>query len=116
MQIYDEIELYLPDKKREYLYKMIQKAKNIYMLFKRIEINKIGVVTCSADMISRLTNTQIQNIINLYTDKLIKFQKLISVNNCSCTYDISKVFNSPKVEVHILSKLSTPSHIFRKKF
>jgi hypothetical protein len=34
-QIYDEIELYLPGKKREYLHKMTQKAKNIYMLVQR---------------------------------------------------------------------------------
>src|SRR5947207_1043982 len=76
------MELYLPGKKREYLRKMTQKAKNIYMLFKGIGIDKIGVVTSSADVISRLTDTQIQNIINLYTDELTKSQKLISVNNC----------------------------------
>ncbi|GES82230.1 hypothetical protein GLOIN_2v1882276 [Rhizophagus clarus] len=73
-QIYDEMELYLPSKKREYLRKMTQKAKNIYTLFKRIGIDKIGVVTCSADAISRLTDAQIQNIINLYTDELTKSQ------------------------------------------
>jgi len=53
-QIYDEMELYLPGKKREYLRKMTQKAKNIYILFKRIGIDKVGVVTPSADAISRL--------------------------------------------------------------
>src|SRR2546423_5856281 len=83
MQIYDEMELYLPGKKREYLRKMIQKAKNIYTLFKGIGIDKIGVVTSSADAISRLTDAQIQNIINLYTDELTKSQNLIGVNNCS---------------------------------
>ncbi|CAI2194863.1 5368_t:CDS:2 [Funneliformis geosporum] len=81
MQIYDEMELYLSGKKREYLRKMTQKAKNIYTLFKEIEIDKIGVVTSSADAISRLTDAQIQNIISLYTDELTKSQKLISVNN-----------------------------------
>ncbi|GES76650.1 hypothetical protein GLOIN_2v1882276 [Rhizophagus clarus] len=82
MQIYDEMELYPPGKKREYLRKMIQKAKNIYTLFKGIGIDKIGVVTSSAEATSRLTNAQIQNIINLYTDES---QKLIGVNNCSHT-------------------------------
>ena len=48
-QIYDEMELYLPGKKREYLRKMTQKAKNIYTLFKGIGIDKIGLVTSSAD-------------------------------------------------------------------
>ncbi len=56
MQIYDEIELYFPGKKREYLYKMTQKAKNIYILFKGIGINKIEVVTSNADRIFRLTD------------------------------------------------------------
>ncbi|RIA87205.1 hypothetical protein C1645_740298 [Glomus cerebriforme] len=82
-QIYDEMELYLPGKKREYLRKMTQKAKNIYTLFKGIGVDKIGVVTSSADAISRLTDAQIQNIINLYTDELTKSQKLIGMNNCS---------------------------------
>ncbi|RIB19621.1 hypothetical protein C2G38_2306493 [Gigaspora rosea] len=74
-QIYDEMELYLPGKKREYLRKMTQKAKNIYTLFKGIGIDKIGVVTSSADAISRLTDAQILNIIN----ELTKSQKLIGV-------------------------------------
>src|ERR1700733_9679096 len=87
-QIYDEMKMYLPGKKREYLRKMTQKAKNIYTLFKGIGIDKIGVVTSSADAISRLTDAQIQNIINLYTDELIKSQKLIGVNNCSRARDL----------------------------
>ncbi|GBB91689.1 hypothetical protein RclHR1_19040012 [Rhizophagus clarus] len=98
-QIYDEMELYLPGKKREYLRKMTQKAKNIYTLFKGIGIDKIGVVTSSADAISRLTDAQIQNIINLYTDELIKSQKLIGVNNCSRARDLlpeSNKFGSKK--------------------
>ena len=63
------MDLYLPGKKREYLRKMTQKAKNIYTLFKGIGIDKIGVVT---DAISGLTDAQIQNIINLYSAELIK--------------------------------------------
>ncbi|CAI2178365.1 19947_t:CDS:2 [Funneliformis geosporum] len=43
-----------------------------------IEIDKVRVVTLSADVISRLTDIQIQNIINFYTTKS---QKLIGVNN-----------------------------------
>ncbi|PKB98130.1 hypothetical protein RhiirA5_431883 [Rhizophagus irregularis] len=106
MQIYDEMELYLPGKKREYLRKMTQKAKSIHTLFKGIGIDKIGVVTSSADAISRLTDAQIQNIINLYTDELIKSQKLIGVNNCSRTRDLPAESNksgSPDV------RISTPS-------
>ena len=99
-QIYDEMELYLPGKKREYLRKMTQKAKNIYTLFKGIGIDKIGLVTSSADAISRLTDAQIQNIVNLYTDELTKSQKLIGVNNCSRARDLpveSESKNSPDV-------------------
>src|ERR1051325_4431454 len=99
-QIYNEMELYLPGKKREYLRKMTQKAKNIYTLFKGIGIDKIGVVTSSADAISRLTDAQIQNIINLYTDELIKSQKLIGVNNCSRARDLpSESKKSPDVRI-----------------
>ena len=85
--------------KREYLRKMTQKAKNIYTLFKGIGIDKIGVVTSSADAISRLTDAQIQNIINLYTDELTKSQKLIGVNNCSRTRDLLESKKSPDVGI-----------------
>ncbi|GET51212.1 hypothetical protein GLOIN_2v1790949 [Rhizophagus irregularis DAOM 181602=DAOM 197198] len=103
-QIYDEMELYLPGKKREYLRKMTQKAKNIYTLFKGIGIDKIGVVTSSADAISRLTDAQIQNIINLYTDELTKSQKLIGVNNCSHTRGLP-------AEVPAFSQPNAPSEM-----
>jgi hypothetical protein len=104
MQIYDEMELYLPGKKREYLCKMTQKAKNIYTLFKGIGIDLIGVVTSSADAISRLTDAQIQNIINLYTDELTKSQKLIGVNNCSRTRGLP-------AEVPAFSQPNAPSEM-----
>jgi hypothetical protein len=64
------------------------------------------VVISNADAISRLTDVQIQNIINLYIDKLTKSQKLISVNNCLRVRDLpaeSELKNSPDV------KISTPS-------
>ncbi|RGB23673.1 hypothetical protein C1646_774162, partial [Rhizophagus diaphanus] len=83
MQIYDEMEL-------------------------NTGIDKIGVVTSSADAISRLTDAQIQNIINLYTDELIKSQKLISVNNCSRARDLTAELNksglkkSPNVRISTL--------------
>jgi hypothetical protein len=119
-QIYDEMELYLPGKKREYLRKMTQKTKNIYTLFKGIGIDKIGVVTSSADAISSVTDAQIQNIINLYTDKLTKSQKLISVNNCSHTYDLpaeSESKKSPDVRISIppISKINQTNEQFQSK-
>jgi len=39
-------------------------------------------------VISRLTDAQIQNIINLYNNELTKFQKLIRINNCLCACDL----------------------------
>jgi hypothetical protein len=84
-QIYDEMEPYLPGKKRENLRKMTQKAKNIYTLFKEIGIDKIGLVTYSVDAIGSLTGAQIQNIINLYTAEC---QKVIGVKNSSRSRDL----------------------------
>jgi len=80
---------------------MTQKAKNIYTLFKGIGIDKIGVVTSSADAISRLIDAQIQNIINLYTDELTKSQKLISVNNCSRAHDLPAESESKKLDTKV---------------
>ncbi len=42
------------------------RAKKIHKLFEKnsIEIDKIKYVTCNANKISKLTNTQIQNIID----------------------------------------------------
>ncbi|GES79009.1 hypothetical protein GLOIN_2v1882276 [Rhizophagus clarus] len=84
-QIYDEMESYLPGKKRENLRKMTQKTKNIYTLFKEIGIDKIGLVTYSVDAIGSLTGAQIQNIINLCTAEC---QKVISVKYSSRSHDL----------------------------
>src|SRR5436305_12307558 len=89
-QIYEEMEPYLPGKKRENLRKMTQKAKNIYTLFKEIGIDKIGLVTYSVDAIESLTGAQIQNIINLYSEEC---QKVISVKNSSRSRDLPTVLN-----------------------
>ncbi|CAB4388171.1 unnamed protein product [Rhizophagus irregularis] len=72
------------------------------MLFKGIGMDKIGVVTCSADVISRLTDAQIQNIINLYIDELTKSQKLISVNNCLRARDLPAESESKKLDTKVL--------------
>jgi len=94
-QIYDEMELYLPGKKRENLRKMTQKAKNIYTLFKEIGIDKIGLVTYSVDAIGSLTGAQIQNIINLYTAEC---QKVIGVKNSSRSHDLLAELNVVWIE------------------
>ena len=88
-QIYNEMEPFLLDIKREYLHKKTQKARNIYTLFKEIGIDKIKQVTYSADAISSLTGVQIQNIIKLFSEKpnvelvneKAECQKVIGVKN-----------------------------------
>jgi hypothetical protein len=92
---------------------MTQKAKSIYILFKGIGIDKIGVVTSSADAISRL--------INLYTDKLTKSQNLIGVNNCSCARDLPAELNkseSPDVgtSTSTTSQTSIKMHVENSEF
>ncbi|CAH1763975.1 1460_t:CDS:2 [Entrophospora sp. SA101] len=79
-QFYDEMEPYLPGVKREYLHKMTQKAKNIYTLFKGIGIDKIEHITYSADAISRLTDAQIQNIINHFPKKFTNSKSEVSIS------------------------------------
>ncbi|CAG8619235.1 8809_t:CDS:2 [Cetraspora pellucida] len=110
-QIYDEMMLYLSGIKREYLRKMIQKAKNIYTLFKGIGIDKIRLITYSADAISRLTDTQVQNIIKVYTDELAKSQKLIGVNNCehACNLPVTESqISDSKTKILSETKISMP--------
>ncbi|RHZ45881.1 hypothetical protein Glove_645g52 [Diversispora epigaea] len=113
-QIYDKMMKYLPEIKREYLRKKTQKAKTIYTLFKGIGKDKIRLVSYSADAISRLTDTQVQNIIKLYTDELdkTKSQKLIGVNNCSRVYDLTEIVESQisnsKTKILSETKVSMP--------
>ncbi|CAG8658845.1 7362_t:CDS:1, partial [Acaulospora colombiana] len=90
---------HLPGIKREYLRKMTKKARTIYTLFKGIGIDKIEYITYSVDAISSLTGTQIQNIINLYSEELdtkipsSESQKLIGVKNSS------RVYAQPKYDI-----------------
>nr|CAG8585917.1 7795_t:CDS:2 [Entrophospora candida] len=116
-QIYDEMMQYLPGIKREYLHKMTQKARTIYTLFNGIGKDKIEYITYSVDAISSLTSTQIQNIINLYTEELdakvslSESQKLIGMKNSSHAHDQSKSDIETKVCKEILSetKVSLPT-------
>ena len=53
------------------------------MLFgeKGVGINRIKLVTCSASDISRLNNTQIQNIINYVNDRVHIISKTVTNGN-----------------------------------
>src|SRR3954451_2469848 len=71
--IYKEMLQYLPNVTLGNLRIRTHRAKNILMLFgeKGVGIDRIKLVTCSASDISRLTNTQIQNIIDYVNDKTV---------------------------------------------
>ena len=59
------------------------RAKKILKLFgeKGVGIDKIKLVTCSASDISRLTNAQIQNIINYVNDLAHVTSKTVTIGN-----------------------------------
>ena len=69
-QVYDFIIKELPDTKRKTLCKRTQKALRINSLFEIIGMDKIRhIKTYSADTISRFTSSQIQTIIDHFTEK-----------------------------------------------
>ncbi|RHZ84149.1 hypothetical protein Glove_85g69 [Diversispora epigaea] len=108
-QIYNEMMPYLSGIKREYLRKMTQKAKNIYTLFKGIGIDKIGLVTYSADAISRLTDTQIQNIIKLYTDELDAKVSPLCETKSQISDSKTKILSETKVSMPVKPQASDAS-------
>ena len=78
--IYKEMLQYLPNVTLGNLRIRTHRAKNILMLFgeKGVGIDRIKLVTCSASDISRLTNTQIQNIIDYVNDRV---HKTVTIGN-----------------------------------
>src|SRR6266496_974353 len=72
--IYKDMLQYLPNVTLGNLRIRTHRAKNILMLFgeKGVGIDRIKLVTCSASDISRLNNTQIQNIIDYVNDQVHK--------------------------------------------
>ncbi|RHZ46240.1 hypothetical protein Glove_628g18 [Diversispora epigaea] len=116
-QIYDEMMQYLPGIKREYLRKMTQKARTIYTLFNGVGKDKIEYITYSVDAISSLTGTQIQNIINLYSEELdakvssSESQKLIGVKNSSRVHGQPKSDIETKVYEETLSEMEKRSYL-----
>ena len=71
--IYKDMLQYLPNITLGNLQIQTHRAKNILMLFgeKGVGIDRIKLVTCSASDISRLNNTQIQNIIDYVISKTV---------------------------------------------
>src|ERR1700722_4675278 len=80
IMIYKEMLQYLPNVTQGNLRIRTHRAKKFLMLFgeKGVGIDRIKLVTCSASDISRLTNTQIQNIIDYVNDQV---QKTVTIGN-----------------------------------
>src|ERR1043165_7243520 len=72
------------------------RAKNILMLFgeKGVGIDRIKLVTCSASDISRLNNTQIQNIIDYVNDQLHIISKTVTNGNDQSHMTSAKTISS----------------------
>ncbi|CAG8763831.1 7065_t:CDS:1, partial [Cetraspora pellucida] len=77
--VYKEVKQLLPDITDANLRQKTLRARKIYNLFNGIGIKKIEQVTYSANAISNLTNTQIQNIINHVLSKTVN--KIHDPNN-----------------------------------
>ncbi len=67
--VYSEIKPLLPDITDVNLCKITFRAKKIYILFDRIEINRIQIISCNANAILNLYDNQIQDIINNFFKK-----------------------------------------------
>ena len=81
--IYKDMLQYLPNVTLGNLRIWTHRAKNILMLFgeKGVGIDRIKLVTCSASDISRLNNTQIQNIIDYVNDQVHVISKIVTNGN-----------------------------------
>ncbi|PKY53253.1 hypothetical protein RhiirA4_471361 [Rhizophagus irregularis] len=73
-QIYDFIVQQLPNTKRDNLCKQTQRAIKIFDLFEKIGIDKIRYIkTYSANSISKITNTDLQKVIDYFSNNSNSF-------------------------------------------
>ncbi|CAI2178667.1 18388_t:CDS:2 [Funneliformis geosporum] len=70
-QVYQEVKKLLPDISDVNLRQQLSRARKLYKLFNAVGVEKIKQVTYSANAISNLNNTQIQNIIDYVLSKVI---------------------------------------------
>ena len=70
-QVYQEVKKLLPDISDVNLRQQLSRARKLYKLFNAVGVEKIKQVTYSANAISNLNNTQIQNIIDYMISKVI---------------------------------------------
>src|SRR5215469_4666138 len=68
-QVYDFIIQQLPDTKRDTLCRQTQRAIKIFNLFEKIGIDKVQYITTySANSISKITNEELQQVINHFSN------------------------------------------------
>ncbi|CAG8608049.1 13938_t:CDS:1, partial [Cetraspora pellucida] len=101
--VYKEVKQLLPDITDANLRQKTLRARKIYNLFNAVGIEKIEQVTYSANAISNLTYTQIQNIINHVLSKTVNFihnqnnsEVSVSANNIP---QETKILSTPQVSI-----------------
>jgi hypothetical protein len=80
-QVYQEVKKLLPDISDVNLRQQLSRARKLYKLFNAVSVEKIKQVTYSANAISNLNNTQIQNIIDYVLSKAITGDHQTPKNN-----------------------------------
>ena len=80
-QVYQEVKKLLPDISDVNLRQQLSRARKLYKLFNAVGVEKIKQVTYSANAISNLNNTQIQNIIDYVISKAVTGDHQTPKNN-----------------------------------
>ncbi|RIA95139.1 hypothetical protein C1645_734294 [Glomus cerebriforme] len=93
--IYKKMLQYLTNITQDNLRIQTHRAKKFLMLFgeKEIRIDKIKLVTCNANDISKLNNTQIQNIIDYMNDQIHVILKTITNGNGQSYMTLSEMIS-----------------------
>ncbi|RHZ50848.1 hypothetical protein Glove_490g15 [Diversispora epigaea] len=107
-QIYKEMLEHLPGVTSVALRIKTLRARKIRKLFGEngVGIDKVKYVTCSANDISKLTNTQIQNIINQVTSKTVSLGN--DQNHVISTEDLKSL---PNTEVSVSDTEASPNNM-----
>ncbi|CAG8605972.1 4653_t:CDS:2 [Diversispora eburnea] len=93
--IYHEIKQFLPDITDVNLRHIILKARKIRTLFSAVGIEKIKQVSYSANAISNLSYTQIQNIINYVLSAPLARPKTVTICHNQINVEVSVSATSP---------------------
>ncbi|RIA94554.1 hypothetical protein C1645_817817 [Glomus cerebriforme] len=100
--IYQEVKKLLPDISDINLCQQLSRARKLYKLFNTVDVKKIKQVIYSANAISSLNNTQIQNIIDYVLSKMITGDHQTPKNN--------------QIHASEMQKQSLDDHIYLSKY